>query len=368
MRNDIKFIILVSNTPTYQNTCLSVFVMWTKLCFTSLLLLSLTTHSSYGQSEEVAFDALVKFAQANATKDAFAEPFLENIASRTWTDKTGAFKQKASFVGFNSDTVILLRINDDLVIPVNIDVLEAGDREICEQLRISVEVLSKRFLASAPDEVRNSPDAPKMGKNTILGEVIGVTDGDTVVVLDSEKTQHKIRLQHIDAPERNQAYGTQAKKALSNYVFGKQVTVKWDEKDRYGRTLGNVFADDRWINKQMVVDGYAWHYKQYSKDEDISKAHSTAHALKKGLWDGDSTIAPWDFRRGERPEVKVTAKPIVDPEPRPIKPMAGIVYVTKSGKKYHLGSCRSLSKSKIAISFPVARSKYGPCSVCKPPQ
>ena len=342
--------------------------MSTTLRFTSLLLLSLITYSSYGQSEKVAFGALVKFAQANVTKDAFAKPFLDNIAARTWTDKTGAFKQKASFAGFNSATIILLRINDDLVIPVDINVLAEADREICEQLKTSIEVISKRYLVSVPDAVRNSPNAPKMGEHSIVGEVIGVTDGDTIVVLDAQKTQHKIRLQHIDAPESDQAYGTQAKKALSDYVFGKQVTVKWDEKGRYGRTLGNVFVDDRWINKQMVVEGYAWHYKDYSKDEDISKAHSKAYSLKKGLWGGDSTIAPWNFRRGERPKVKVTTKPTVDPEPGPIKPMAGTVYVTKSGTKYHLASCRSLSKSKIAISFPVARSKYGPCAVCKPPQ
>jgi micrococcal nuclease len=368
MRNEIKSIISLSKTSINQIALFTVFLMWTKLRFTSLLLLSLITYSSYGQSEKVAFDALVKFAQANVAKDAFAQPFLKNIASRTWTDKTGAFKQKASFAGFNSDTIILLRINADLVIPVNIDVLAKADREICEELKTSVAVISKRYLVSVPDAVRNSSNAPKMGKNIIVGEVIGVTDGDTVVVLDAEKTQYKIRLQHIDAPESNQAYGTQATKALSDYVFGKQVTVKWDEKDRYGRTLGNVFADDRWINKQMVVDGYAWHYKEYSKDEGISKAHSKAYALKKGLWDGDSTIAPWNFRRGERPKVKVTAEPTVDPEPSTAKPMAGIVYVTNSGKKYHLGNCRYLSKSKITISFPVARSRYGPCSVCKPPR
>jgi micrococcal nuclease len=44
------------------------------------------------------------------------------------------------------------------------------------------------------------------------------------------------------------------------------------------------------------------------------------------------------------------------------------VYVTNSGKKYHLEDCSSLRKSKIAISLvDAAKSGYGPCSICKPP-
>lgn len=43
------------------------------------------------------------------------------------------------------------------------------------------------------------------------------------------------------------------------------------------------------------------------------------------------------------------------------------VYVTKTGAKYHLGSCRYLSKSKIPISLETAKKKYTACKVCKPP-
>jgi uncharacterized cupredoxin-like copper-binding protein len=45
-----------------------------------------------------------------------------------------------------------------------------------------------------------------------------------------------------------------------------------------------------------------------------------------------------------------------------------IVYITKSGEKYHAGSCSYLSKSKIAITLGEAvRKGYGPCSRCSPP-
>lgn len=44
------------------------------------------------------------------------------------------------------------------------------------------------------------------------------------------------------------------------------------------------------------------------------------------------------------------------------------VYVTKSGTKYHREGCRYLRKSKIAVGLAEAKQRYGPCSVCKPPQ
>lgn len=44
------------------------------------------------------------------------------------------------------------------------------------------------------------------------------------------------------------------------------------------------------------------------------------------------------------------------------------VYVTNTGKKYHLSHCQYLSKSKIAIKLSTARRSYDPCKVCRPPQ
>ena len=46
-----------------------------------------------------------------------------------------------------------------------------------------------------------------------------------------------------------------------------------------------------------------------------------------------------------------------------------IVYVTKTGKKYHRDGCRYLSRSRIPISLKDAKANgYTPCSVCRPPQ
>ena len=61
---------------------------------------------------------------------------------------------------------------------------------------------------------------PSIHAETLTGRVVRVTDGDTIVVLDTSKVQHKIRLQGIDAPERGQAFGTKSKENLSVLVAG----------------------------------------------------------------------------------------------------------------------------------------------------
>ena len=46
-----------------------------------------------------------------------------------------------------------------------------------------------------------------------------------------------------------------------------------------------------------------------------------------------------------------------------------IVYITKTGKKYHKGSCSSLRYSKIKIRLSEAKRKgYKACLKCKPPK
>ena len=67
---------------------------------------------------------------------------------------------------------------------------------------------------------------PLMAKaNALYGLVVNVADGDTITVLDSTKQQHRIRLLHIDAPERGQAYGRVAQKALAENINQRQVQV-----------------------------------------------------------------------------------------------------------------------------------------------
>jgi endonuclease YncB( thermonuclease family) len=103
------------------------------------------------------------------------------------------------------------------------------------ELRLAVSILL--FLA-----------LPLAQAETITGLVVRVTDGDTIVSLDANKTQHKIRLQGIDAPERGQAFGTKSKENLSNLVAGKNVEVAYSKYDWYQRVLGKVLLNDEDVN------------------------------------------------------------------------------------------------------------------------
>ena len=79
-------------------------------------------------------------------------------------------------------------------------------------------------------------------------------------------------------------------------VFGKQVKVVWKKKDRYGRTLGHVYVSGKRTNLQMIKQGMAWHYKQYSKDQELASAEIEARKKRIGLWADKSPVAPWDWR------------------------------------------------------------------------
>ena len=133
---------------------------------------------------------------------------------------------------------------------------------------------------------------------SITGKVIGVSDGDTIKVLYQD-TQIKIRLYGIDAPEKNQDFGTKAKLFASHLVFGKDVTVRLIKKERYGRMIGEVWLlDGRSLNQELVKEGYAWWYKSFApKDKELERLQAEARTAKKGLWVQPNPVPPWEFRK-----------------------------------------------------------------------
>ncbi len=134
------------------------------------------------------------------------------------------------------------------------------------------------------------------------GKVVGVSDGDTITVLDSHKSQHKIRLTGIDAPEKAQAFGQASKKSLSDLVFSRDVEISWEKRDRYQRILGKVLLNEQDICLEHVKRGMAWHYKQYQRDQTqedrikYSRAEEEARKNRIGLWADDAPVPPSEFR------------------------------------------------------------------------
>jgi endonuclease YncB( thermonuclease family) len=81
--------------------------------------------------------------------------------------------------------------------------------------------------------------------SVVEGRVVGVSDGDTMTVLEDGKTQHTVRIAGIYAPEKGQAFGEQSKQSLSALVFQKRVEARCHKKDRYGREVCGVFVSLR---------------------------------------------------------------------------------------------------------------------------
>ena len=93
--------------------------------------------------------------------------------------------------------------------------------------------VSKELMNTAPEETLR-----------VKCRVVGVSDGDTFTCLTSAKKQLKIRMNQIDAPEKKQVFGTASKNALSSYIFGKTVMLKTSGKDKYGRTIAEVYLNN----------------------------------------------------------------------------------------------------------------------------
>ncbi len=151
----------------------------------------------------------------------------------------------------------------------------------------------------------------------LQGNVVKVADGDTVTIVDERGDKHRIRLGGIDAPEKDQPYGSESTKNLEWLVYDKSVTIEYEKKDRYGRIVGKVLVNPQGDVFCLAIDcvrkvdagleqikaGLAWHYKKYQKEQSrqdrkiYSKAEREARKKPIGLWVGDKRIPPWEWKR-----------------------------------------------------------------------
>lgn len=139
---------------------------------------------------------------------------------------------------------------------------------------------------------------------TGTSEVVGVSDGDTITILDrAAEKSIKVRLATIDAPESNQRFGARSKQSLSELVYKKNVTIRSFGNDKYGREVAEVFVNGKNINVEQLRRGFAWHYKLHEKQQSAeerliySKAQDFAKENRIGLWADRDPVPPWDFRK-----------------------------------------------------------------------
>ena len=126
-----------------------------------------------------------------------------------------------------------------------------------------------------------------------------IVDGDTVHLYHDNEI-YKVRLIEIDAPERNQPFGTDSTDYLKSLLREGRVNIEISGTDRYGRKLGRLYWKGKNINRAMVSAGYAWVYDDYVTDTSFYENQSNARNLKKGLWRDSSPIEPWEWRKLNR--------------------------------------------------------------------
>ena len=71
---------------------------------------------------------------------------------------------------------------------------------------------------------------------TVEGRVVGVSDGDTITLLDDNKTQPRSASLESTPPRRASVRHV-SKESLSRFVFDKRVEARCQKRDRYAREV-----------------------------------------------------------------------------------------------------------------------------------
>lgn len=189
--------------------------------------------------------------------------------------------------------------------------------------------------------------AAPVNAQSLVG-VAEVVDGDTLAIR-GERT--RIRLYGVDAPEGRQTCddaqgrrylcGSRAADALASLIGRNgRVSCREEDRDRYGRSVAVCEAGGREINGELVRQGWAVEYGQYS-DGRYADGEAEARNAKRGLWAG-TFVKPWAWRRGERLASETGGAP------RPGSRTCAIKgNVSGSGRIYHLPGSRHYENTRI---------------------
>lgn len=139
--------------------------------------------------------------------------------------------------------------------------------------------------------------------------IVGISDGDTLTArceaqAEREAVTLKVRLSEIDAPEKAQPFGTRSREHLADLCFRKPATLEpvaaGGGLDRYGRTVARVTCAGIDANAGQVRAGLAWVFDRYALDRSLYDEQEGARTARRGLWQDDEPIAPWEWRQAHR--------------------------------------------------------------------
>ena len=160
---------------------------------------------------------------------------------------------------------------------------------------------------------------------SLFGKVIEVNSGDVITIFNLNRPV-RVKLLGVDAPEMNQAFGDVAKKHLADLVLDKSVLVEYSGIAADSSLTGRVSLNNADIGAQMIRDGAAWFDTNTNRlsgtERDVyQQSEQAARNERRGLWQEENPIAPWEFVKAEAlrrspaaslnsitPEAKPTAK------------------------------------------------------------
>lgn len=197
-----------------------------------------------------------------------------------------------------------------------------------------------------------------IAQSAITGTVERVVDGDTIKVWIGNALE-TVRYIGVDTPETVhpnrgvEPYGKAASEFNQSLVEGRKVRLEFDveQRDRYGRLLAYVFVDTIFVNAELISQGFAQLMTVPPNVQHVDQfisLQANARETNRGLWGLESSI--------NEPQADLRTSENI------------IVYITRTGSKYHHFGCRHLSKSTIPIKLFEARKRYEACSVCLPPR
>lgn len=140
----------------------------------------------------------------------------------------------------------------------------------------------------------------------LRGRVVSIADGDTLTLLDSANTQHRIRLGGIDAPEKAQPFGERSKQNLARLAFQKDATADCYKVDRYRRQICTVYVSGEDVGLAQLDTGLAWWYRKYAHEQppqqrqDYEGAETRASVDRVGLWQDKEPVPPWEWRHSQK--------------------------------------------------------------------
>lgn len=139
---------------------------------------------------------------------------------------------------------------------------------------------------------------------TLFGRVIEVNSGDVITIFNLNRPV-RVKLLGVDAPEMGQTFGDVAKKHLSDLVYDRSVLVEYSGIAADSSLTGRVLLNDVDIGAQMIRDGAAWFDLNNQTrlsvfDREVyQQSEQAARSERRGLWQTESPMAPWEFVKAD---------------------------------------------------------------------